>query len=263
MSDSKRRRLDNAVSAIQQQYGPQALRRGSELGRAVTLPHIPSGFAALDAMTGCGGIPLAAITLLSGRSTSGKLTLAYKLLAHAQRGPQGAVHYPVALLDLSRTADPDYVNRCGVDLDHLLVARPSSGRQAVNAIGDLVQTRQVRALVVDSLADLAADPPALRYLNSLLGQLQQALRAGGCALVLLDEPKPPWLRWLSLDSSSLVRWCAALHIEMQREHWLQRDGELIGYRAQARLLKSRWVYDLRSAPVEIVFNGTVRARETW
>ena len=35
------------------------------------------------------------------------------------------------------------------------------------------------------------------------------------------------------------------------------------YRAQARLLKSRWVYGIRSAPVEIVFNGVVRRRESW
>ena len=38
---------------------------------------------------------------------------------------------------------------------------------------------------------------------------------------------------------------------------------MVGYRSQARLLKSRWVYGIRSATVEIVFNGTVRAQETW
>jgi RecA/RadA recombinase len=64
------------------------------------------------------------MTLLSGRTTSGKLTVAYKVLASAQRSPHGAVAYTVALFDLTRTADPDYLARCGVDLDALLVARP-------------------------------------------------------------------------------------------------------------------------------------------
>jgi hypothetical protein len=81
--------------------------------------------------------------------------------------------------------------------------------------------------------------------------------------VLLDDPSPPWRRWFYLDASGAVRWHAALHIEMRREQWLDYGDELTGYRAQARLLKSRWVYGLRSAPVEIRFNGTVKAVETW
>ena len=80
---------------------------------------------------------------------------------------------------------------------------------------------------------------------------------------VLDDPQAPWLRWLNLDNSSKVRWCAALHIEMQRERWLRQGSAMVGYRSQARLLKSRWVYGIRSATVEIVFNGTVRAQETW
>ncbi len=153
-----------------------------------TVAHIPTGFAALDAITGCGGVPLGAFTLLSGRSTSGKLTLAYKLLANAQR-PNGGAPHTVGLLDLSRTADPDYVHRCGVDLAHLLVGRPPpSGAQAVHLLGDLVQHGGVRALVVDSLADLAAASEGRRSLYALLPRLSQMLRTSGAALVVLDEP---------------------------------------------------------------------------
>ena len=262
MADSKRRRLENAVAAMQQRHGPQALRKGGELAPAVTIPHIATGFSALDAMTGCQGVPLGALTLLSGRTTSGKLTLAYKVLAGAQRGAHG-VAYAAALVDLNRTADPDYLARCGVDLGHLLVARPPAGRQAVDVLGDLLQTRGVRAVVVDNLADLAADAAALGRLHASLGRFQQILRTHGCALLMLDDPSPPWLRWLNLDRSSRVREYAALHIEMQRESWLREGGDLVGYRAQACLLKSRWAYGAHRAKVEIVFNGTVQARETW
>ena len=261
MPSSKPRRLESAVAAIHQRYGAQALQRGDELDMR-TVAHITTGFAALDAITGYGGVPLGALTLLSGRSTSGKLTLAYKLLAHAQRTGAGAQH-TVALLDLNRTADPDYVHRCGVDLEHLWVARPVAGQQAVNLMGDLVQHGGVRALVVDSLTDLAAAPHGLRSLHGLLPHLAQILRMRGVALIVLDEAHAPWQRWLNLDSSQRVRQAAALHIEMQREQWLQRGGELVGYRAQAHVLKRRGNAGERRAMVEIVFNGTVKARETW
>lgn len=263
MPARKRQQLDSAVAAIQQRHGPQALRLGSTLDDTLDIPHISTTFPALDAITGCGGFPTGALTFLTGRSTSGKLTLAYKLLASAQRGARGDVAHNVGLLDLSRTADPDYVNRCGVHLDALLVARPGIGRQTVQLLGDMIQTYQLRAVVVDSLADLAGDNAALRTLGGMLGRLQQLLRATQCALVVLDEPAAPWVRWVNLDRGSPVRWAAALHVEMQREQWLRKNGALVGYRAQARLLKSRWVYGIRSAPVEIVFNGVVRSRESW
>lgn len=261
MSASKQRRLEQAVASIQQRYGAQALVRGDGLGERAC-PHIVTGFAALDAITGCGGVPLGAITLVSGRSTSGKLTLAYKLLASAQRTPGNAPH-TVGLLDLSHTADPDYVHRCGVDLERLLVGRPLPGRMAVEMLGDLVQHGGLRALVVDSVGDLAAGQEGLRPLHALLSRLAQMLRRNGVALVLLDEAHAPWLRWLNLDASHRLRQAAALHIEMQREQWLRCGGDLVGYRAQAQVLKSRWVAGVHSAPVEIVFNGTVKARETW
>ena len=46
-------------------------------------------------------------------------------------------------------------------------------------LGDLVQRHRLHALVVDSLADLTAEPATMRYLNTLLPRLRQAARFGG------------------------------------------------------------------------------------
>lgn len=266
MSD-KKRRLDSVAAAVQLRHGPKALRRGADAVSPPTVPHIvphiATGFHALDALTGCGGVPLGAMTLISGRSTSGKLTVAYKVLAHAQRDGRGRTAYTVALLDLSRTADPDYLARCGLELNALLIGRPQPGTEMVRLLGDLLASRQVRAVVLDGLADLTAQRGAVAALNAASGKLQSLLRASSAALVVLDEPQPPWLRWLGLDAAGQVRGSAALHIEMRREQWLRQEGVLTGYRARAQLLKSRWAHGTASAPVELVFNGTVRAQETW
>ena len=56
-----------------------------------------------------------------------------------RRKPQAREVERVALFDLNRTADPDYLVRCGVDLDALLVVRPSLQPQAVDLLGDLVR----------------------------------------------------------------------------------------------------------------------------
>src|SRR5688572_21140837 len=120
MSRGSRQRLEQAVAALEDQYGNGVLRRANELASRVA--HVPTGFAALDALTGCGGVPLGAMTLVSGVSTSGKLTIGYKVLAACQ---QVYPRQTVALVDLHASADPDYLVRAGVDLERLLVVRPA------------------------------------------------------------------------------------------------------------------------------------------
>ena len=79
--------------------------------------------------------PARITTIFSGRTTSGKLTLAFKTLAGAQQRAGGE---QVAILDLTRQSDPDYLARCGVDLDRLLIARPSPGPGVVDLLVDLL-----------------------------------------------------------------------------------------------------------------------------
>jgi RecA/RadA recombinase len=74
------------------------------------------------------------LTLLRGRTTSGKLTLAYKTLANLHAANPAAI---VAILDLAHSAHPDYLTRCGVDLARLLLLCPESSGQAVDSLLDL------------------------------------------------------------------------------------------------------------------------------
>ena len=255
---SSRKRLDSAVAALQRQYGKAALQRG------MTTPPIPpqisTGFSALDTLTGCRGIPLRAITILSGRMTSGKLTLAYKALAQAQ-GKQGKE--TVALLDLNGSSDPDYLARCGVQLDQLFLVRPTTETAVMQLLIDLVATQQLRLVVVDSLPDLLAYARGRRQWTDMIEQLVTVLRQHSSALIVLDEFAPIWVRWFRPQTHNVLTQQAALHITLKRERWLHRDAQITGYEAQATILKSRWAQTGRTALIAITFNGTVRAQTTW
>ncbi|HEY3341191.1 MAG TPA: hypothetical protein VGK81_04195 [Anaerolineae bacterium] len=261
MADAKRtrsQRLDKSISLLQTRYGPRAVQPASTMPRQQIPPHISTGFTQLDAITGCAGIPLSAITLFTGQTTSGKLTLAYTVLANAQhaRRKRG-----VAILDLTYTANPDYLVRCGVDLEYCLFARAPSPLQTVDVIFDLVRS-ELRLLVVDGLPDLLRDAAVARRFDAALPELQVMLASLPCAVIFMDEPRAPWLRWLRLGSSAIAH-CAALHVDLKREQWLERRRELIGYRAQAQVMKSRWARSGQTAPVEIVFDGANHTRGSW
>lgn len=259
---SKRQRLEQTIAAIQQLHGERAVRVGAA-ARAADVPHVPTGFARLDAITGCGGAPINALTLISGKSTSGKATLAYKTLANAQRANPGGV---VALVDLNGAADADYLARCSIDLNRLVVAQPKPARQAVELLIELTRharKHRIAAVLADDLSPIVADAGAGRALSAAAPQLALLLKHSGCALIALSESPSTWQRWIGGGALGALSSIADLHIELSRETWLERDGELVGYRARAGIARSRWAPAGQSASVEIEFNGTVQARNTW
>jgi RecA/RadA recombinase len=81
--DNKHKRFDSALAGLQQRHGVQVLvpARAVNMRPAV----IATGFSRLDALLEIGGVPLNAVSVLSGPCTSGKLTLGYKVLSHAQQ----------------------------------------------------------------------------------------------------------------------------------------------------------------------------------
>ncbi len=82
-----------------------------------------------------------------GPATSGKLTLAAKVIASAHRERDAVA----AWIDTWRTCDADYMHRCGVDLSRLLVARPATLADALAMGLHLVESRSLAVLVMDTL----------------------------------------------------------------------------------------------------------------
>lgn len=259
-NETKNERLRSAITQMEHRWGtgivvPARITPSRVEGLSTTFP-------ALDQLTGTRGIPLHAMTVLAGAATSGKLTIAYKVLSQAQQSTPEHRH-SVAVLDLGASTDPDYIARSGLDLDRLLIARPQTAKQALRAFLDLVRSRELRAILVDSLPELMGDREAASAVEQMMPQVNLALKSADCALLLLDDPQPAWLPPLSASLSRSVRHHASLHLEFVRQGWIEPAGELTGYRVQARLLKSRSQRQGESASISITFSQTVRARETW
>ena len=128
--------LQIALASLRERWGGAAPRPGGEIEGALAIapqpspaedaddsPGIPSslpttsdraissGFAALDAILGLGGLPRAATTAIHGQGTSGKTTLALQAVAQAQAA--GGI---VAYLDHARSLDPVEAVARGVGL---------------------------------------------------------------------------------------------------------------------------------------------------
>jgi len=184
-------------------------------------------------------LPRGRISEITGPATSGKVTLAAKVLAAAQRERDALV----AWLDLGRTCDPDYLDRCGLDLDRLLIVHPEDGADALAIALHLVESNTLAALVVDGLADL------LSGVDGMLERLATVVMQPQTAVLFLTEP---YARSRTLAHVATVR--LAIH----REHWITRDGDVRGYEGAVEVLKHKLGRAGALVPIRITFNGTVR-----
>lgn len=99
------------------------------------------------------GVPSGRIIQITGKSSTGKSTLALTILAeHLKEKIEEYGMY----VDFERTFDKVYAAACGVPLDRLYVVRPDTTEQGFNIIEEAIKSEGIKLFVVDSVA--AAKP---------------------------------------------------------------------------------------------------------
>ena len=150
IAPSKTGELFTAMATIKKQLGEKSIVYGNQIPNPERLP---TGVFEFDLATG-GGFPKNRYSIVYGPESSGKTNLVYKAIASAQRLPPPC--NKAVLVDLEGTFDPTWAAQFGIDVDSLIVAKPSYGEQAVDMIDALVRASDVAFLAVDSIAVLVA-----------------------------------------------------------------------------------------------------------
>lgn len=252
MGRRRHRKMESVVASLQRRFGPRAIYRYEEPTAPALIPHVPTGFEKLDQALGTGGIPRAQITELLGPATSGKVTLAARVVAQAQ-----SAGHQAAWIDLSRTLDGDYLHRCGVDLKGLLVVRPHSGKEAL-AITASLAASELGILVFDEVASLKGQNLAPSLLAGTLARIHQAVARSQCGVIFLTTTYfgPPG-DGANYPSNFPLNHHAALRLALDQEKWIRLHGDVRGYHASVTTLKNRLAPPTGPVRIEITFNGTV------
>jgi RecA/RadA recombinase len=208
---------------------------------------VPTGFPALDAILGTGGLPRSATVALRGDASSGKTTLALRLAAEAQAA--GSI---VAWLDLARAFDPVEAVTRGVRPEWLVVLMPADLEEALAMAGSLLAARTVDLLVVD-LPD-GRDPAVARArVGDRLGRLAALARRAGTLLVLLEPAT------LGRSLAAAVEEASGLRLELRPEGWIRLGRDVVGRRSAVTVARNRYGPPGRRADLEILYaEGGVR-----
>ena len=231
-----------------------------------TWPAISTGAPTLDKILGIGGLPRGRIVEIFGPESSGKSTLALSLVAEAQK-----MNLRCAYIDAEHALDPAYMMDLGINLDDLLLAQPNYGQEALEIVDKLVKTGEVGLIIIDSVAALV--PKA--ELKGEIDANQMGLQARMMAKALRK------ITPLANDNKTLIifinqirmkigimfgnpettpggmalKYAASVRIDLRKKEDIKnKEGDSIGIRIKAKVIKNKMAPPLKIAEFDIFYN---------
>jgi RecA/RadA recombinase len=202
---------------------------------------VRTGFPALDAILGPGGLPRNASVALRGEASSGKTTLALRLAAEAQA--DGAI---VAWLDLAGALDPVEAVARGVHLDWFVVLTPETLDEGLSIAGALLAGRSVDLLVVD-LPPRPEPGTSPARVADRLRRLAALARRSETLLVALEPPG------LTNGLATAVAEATGLRLELARRSWIRLGRDVVGQRTEVTVARNRFGPPGRRAVLRILY----------
>lgn len=205
---------------------------------------IPFGVPTLDKMVG-GGVPTKRLSIFTGQTNSGKTYLASQLVKSVQK--QGGT---AAWIDAEMTYDIEWMQRCGVDTEKLVVLQTSNGDRAFKASRQLMQGG-IDLVVIDSIAGLAPEsiledddkrPMAwqARFINSCLPSWIDDLQYGS-ALVAINQMTasmgPVYLD--AMPGGERQKFMSHLILRVARTGWINEKDQKVGFDMKITMKKTK------------------------